>query len=156
MTTAITKTRKPGSGRITKWNETYIDKVEDYLNDCTREQTKLASVEGYVRYVGIVKDTAYNWIKKYPEFASAIQKITDRQKEQLMEDGFYGGKEVNANMGIFLLKVNHGMIPNESKISINTQGETKILVVPNELIGKYGLSQNTEHSGPEQGEVQSS
>lgn len=35
-------------------------------------------------------------------------------------------------------------------------GEVKILVVPPELIGKYGISQHTEPSGPEQGEIQGS
>lgn len=144
-------TKHPG-GAPTKYKQTYIQEVDNYLESCSRDQTQLASVEAFARRAKVNRDTIYEWSKKHSEFKEAVDKILARQKEQLMEDGFYGGKEVNANMGIFLLKVNHGMIPNENKISIQAN-EAKVLVVPSELIGKYGISQNTESSSTEPSEI---
>lgn len=37
-----------------------------------------------------------------------------------MDDGMYGGKEVNAGMAIFLLKANHGMKEDPS-VQVNQQ-----------------------------------
>jgi hypothetical protein len=51
-----------------------------------------------------------------------------------MDDGMYGGKEVNAGMAVFLLKANHGMKDDQSPTSftqINIGGggkETKEIV----------------------------
>lgn len=48
-----------------------------------------------------------------------------------------------------------GRLSDKKNTDVNIN-EVKILVVPPELIGKYGISQHTVDSGPEQGEVQSS
>jgi len=39
-----------------------------------------------------------------------------------MNDGLYGGKEVNSTMAIFLLKANHGLIE-KSALDLTTDGE---------------------------------
>ena len=43
-----------------------------------------------------------------------------KQKQQLIDDGLYGGKKVNAAMAIFLLKANHGM-SDGNNIQVNIQ-----------------------------------
>ena len=48
-----------------------------------------------------------------------------------------------------------GRLKEKSEASVNID-QVKILVIPPELIGKYDISQNTEPSSPEQGQVQNS
>lgn len=99
----------PG-GRPTKYiPETIYPKIEEYITSCGKEQTSLPTVEGLAIALDVNPDTLFTWAKLYPEFSESIKKILALQKKQLMDDGMYGGKEVNAGMAIFLLKANHGM-----------------------------------------------
>jgi len=100
---------KHAGGRPTKYNPDVFNKIEVYLGSCGREQTSLPTVEGLAQYLGITSETIRQWSKEYPEFSSTIKGLVDKQKQQLMDDGMYGGKEVNAAMAIFLLKANHNM-----------------------------------------------
>lgn len=102
-------------GRPTKYSPAVFDKIEEYLSMCGREQTSLPTVEGLAMKLDVTTETIYQWAKKYPGFSDTIKKIAERQKQQLMDDGMYGGKEVNAAMAIFLLKVNHGMRDGDTK-----------------------------------------
>jgi len=52
--------------------------------------------------------TEYGVSEGAKEFSVYIKILADKQKNQLMNDGLYGGKEVNSTMAIFLLKVIHG------------------------------------------------
>ena len=76
---------------------------------CGREQTSLPSVEGLAIFLDINPDTLYEWAKKHKEISEYLKKVATKQKQQLMDDGLYGGKEVNAGMAIFLLKAIHRM-----------------------------------------------
>lgn len=146
---------KHAGGRPTKYiPDIVFPIIDEYLESCGRENTELPTVEGLAEKLGIVKDTIYQWSEKYPEFSDYLKKVADKQRNQLINDGMYGGKEVNASMAIFLLKAIHGM-KDGSQPSVNIQ-EAKILVLPPELIGKYDISQNTERGGPEQGEISGS
>lgn len=100
---------KHAGGRPTKYSSDVFNKIEEYLDMCSREQTKLPSVEGLAIYLDVNKTTLFEWDKKYPEFSNSLKKLADKQKEQLIDDGMYGGKEVNASMAIFLLKAIHGL-----------------------------------------------
>ena len=94
-------------GRPTKYLPDIIyPKIEEYISSCGREQTSLPTVEGLALHLNVNPDTLFEWAKKYPEFSESIKKILSLQKKQLIDDGMYGGKDVNAAMAIFLLKVN--------------------------------------------------
>lgn len=124
-------------GRPTKYIPDIIHPlINEYIESCGKEQTELPSVEGLALKLGVNTDTLFEWNKKHPEFSVYLKKIAQKQKNQLMNDGMYGGKEVNASMAIFLLKAIHGLKDN-SGININ---EAKILVMPTELIGKYKIA----------------
>lgn len=101
---------KRPEGRPTKYIPSEIfPKTEEYISSCGRENTELPTVEGLAAKLGVTSETIRQWTSEYPEFSLTIKKLSDKQKEQLMNDGLYGGKEVNAAMAIFLLKANHGM-----------------------------------------------
>lgn len=114
---------KRPEGRPTKYLPDIIyPKIEEYISGCGREQTLLPTVEGLALYLDVNADTLYEWSNKHPAFSETIKKILMQQKTQLMNDGMYGGKEVNSTMAIFLLKVNHGMNEAPSTLlQVNTQ-----------------------------------
>ena len=98
----------PG-GRPTKYNPSFIAEVDDYLQTTGREQTKLPTKQGFALQIGVDDDTLVEWGKIYPEFSAALKKLMQVQAEQLINDGIYGGKEVNATIVKLLLQNNHGM-----------------------------------------------
>ena len=98
----------PG-GRPSKYDPINIIKVVDYLKTTGREQTKLPTVEGFAIYLGVSKKTLYNWADEHKEFLHALDELMTYQAEQLINDGIYGGKEVNATIVKLLLQNNHGM-----------------------------------------------
>jgi hypothetical protein len=101
---------KHAGGRPTKYIPNLIQpKIEEYLSGCGREQTELPTVEGLALKLDVNTTTIWEWDKKYPEFSNYLKKLAEKQKNQLMNDGMYGGKEVNAGMAIFLLKAIHGL-----------------------------------------------
>lgn len=103
-------------GRPTKYDPFYIGLIDEYISTTGKEQMTLPKREGYAKYAHINLDTIVEWEKIHPDFSVAINRLDQAQKEQLMDDGLYGGKEVNSTMAIFLLKVNHGMIETEKRI----------------------------------------
>lgn len=94
----------------TTYKPEYCDEVEKYMKHTGRENQELPTVEGFARHLGLWRSTLYDWENLYPDFKQALDVLRSAQKEQLMNDGLYGGKEVNSTMAIFLLKVNHDMI----------------------------------------------
>lgn len=111
-------------GRPTDYLESFCDEVAIYLESTGREQTTLPSLEGFAKHIDVSVDTITDWQVKYPDFLRAIKQIKERQKQQLMDDGLYGGKEVNSSMAIFLLKANHDMIETERKQIVGADNKT--------------------------------
>lgn len=104
--------------------------IDEYLAQCGKEQMTLPTRIGFAKFIGVQRQLVLDWEKAkdaegnliHTEFKEALEKIDDAQKQQLMDDGLYGGKEVNSTMAIFLLKVNHDMIE-KSALDLTSQGE---------------------------------
>lgn len=103
-------------GRPTKYNSSMIDIASDYISRCSREATELPTIEGLALELGVDDETIGLWAQKDKAFSAAVKDLKSKQKQQLMNDGLYGGKEVNSTMAIFLLKVNHEMVETEKRI----------------------------------------
>ena len=95
--------------RPTEYDPIFVDKLKDYLETTGREQTSLPTIEGFAIYLDVVKSTLYEWAKEHKEFSNALREILLRQAKQLIDDGIYGGKEVNSTIVKLLLQANHGM-----------------------------------------------
>ena len=111
-----------------------IQVAEDYINSCGREATELPTIEGLALELGINDETVGLWGKAHSEFGEVVRDLKLKQKAQLMNDGLYGGKEINTPMAIFLLKVNHDMIE-KSAMDFTSGGdkiEAPILYIPAE------------------------
>ncbi len=110
---------KKKEGRPTKYIPDVIyPKIEEYLAMCGKENMELPTVEGLAIHLGVNPDTIFEWNKVHPEFSDNLKKIAALQKNQLMNDGMYGGKEVNSSMAIFLLKAVHGLKDNEGQVNV--------------------------------------
>lgn len=124
-----------------KYNEETIPLATEYLNSCGNENMELPTVEGLALKLGIDDDTLVRWAEKYDEFREIYKKLKMLQKVQLINGGMYGGKEVNASMFIFLLKVNHNMIET-SKLSLGGQVDTGLSEVASALTKIYEDNNN--------------
>ncbi len=113
-------------GRPTRYDTTVLTKLDEYISKCGREATELPTNEGFAEYLDVDTDTLVDWKKKHKEFSVASKRLMDKQKNQLINDGLYGGKEVNPAVAIFLLKVNHGMMETD-KHEIETRGSFIIM-----------------------------
>jgi hypothetical protein len=100
---------KHAGGRPTIYDPIFIEKVDDYLKTTGKEQTSLPTIEGFAIYLDVSRDSLYEWAKKYPEFSDTLKRIETIQKQQLIDDGIYGGKEVNASIVKLMLMNNHHM-----------------------------------------------
>lgn len=98
----------PG-GRPTKYNPQIITQTNEYIKSCGREQMTLPTIQGLAIKLCVNKTTIYEWAKENPEFSNAIDKLMDYQAQQLINDGIYGGKEINAPIVKLMLMNNHGM-----------------------------------------------
>jgi hypothetical protein len=97
-------------GRPSKYDPKYIEEVDRYLAETGGSNMHLPKVESFAIRVGASKKALYAWAKKHPRFRNALMKIKLYQAQQLIDDGIYGGKEVNSTIVKLLLMNNHGMM----------------------------------------------
>lgn len=101
--------KKAPVGRPTKYDPILVDKAKNYLSMCGREQTKLPTKQGLALFLGVDDETLNEWAKEHKEFSATLKELMLTQAEQLINDGIYGGKEVNSTIVKLLLQNNHGM-----------------------------------------------
>ena|ERR1035437_4456671 len=100
---------KHAGGRPTKYEDRFVDGVDEYLLIKNKENTSLPTKQGLALWLDVDEDTLNNWAKEHKEFFGALKKLMLKQAEQLIDDGIYGGKEVNSTIVKLLLQNNHGM-----------------------------------------------
>lgn len=125
--------QKKKMGRPTKYDPGFVTKVDEYLKMCGREQTMLPTLEGFSVYLDISMDALEDYREKYADFSGSLERITKYQKIQLINDGIYGGKEVNSTIVKLMLQNNHGM---RERNDITTNDKS----IPAPIYG--GLSKN--------------
>lgn len=131
-------------GRPTKYTPEMVDIANEYIERCSREATELPTIEGLALLLGVDDERIGEYAKKYPEFDATIKALKDKQKNQLINDGMYGGKEVNATMAIFLLKANHNMIETERKLLAGDNTQSPINIDITGILDKvYGSNKST-------------
>lgn len=111
--------------RPTKYKPEFVEEVDKYLIKTGGGQGHLPTIEGFALFIDVNKDTLYEWKKKYPEFSDSLERLMLKQAVQLIDDGIYGGKEVNATIIKLMLQNNHGM-----KERTDTTTNSKDLPVP--------------------------
>lgn len=113
------------AGRPTDYNSEILSKAWEYVDSCedtteqivtgqsekgfttfgTKVTVKLPSIEGLALYIGVHKDTVYEWEKIHDEFSDVINVLRSKQAERLINNGLSG--DYNANIAKLLLS-KHG------------------------------------------------
>lgn len=125
-----------------KYSPEMVQKVHDYLQTTGKEQMHLPKIQSLALFLGVNRDTLYTWEKEHEEFKEALEIVRMKQAEQLIDDGIYGGKEVNAAIVKLMLENNHGMRGEEQGGTItliyNIHNDNRLLQVnepPAQAIG---------------------
>lgn len=96
-------------GRPTKYREEFNEELDKYLETTGKEQMSLPTIQGFALWLKVDSDTLNNWAKVHISFFGTLKRLKELQAKQLIDDGIYGGKEVNATIIKLLLQNNHGM-----------------------------------------------
>ncbi len=115
-------------GRPTKYDPSFVKAIEEYIATTGREQTALPTKQGLALWLNVNTDTLLEWGKEHKEFSVALEKLMYKQAEQLINDGIYGGKEVNSTIVKLLLQNNHGM-KERTESDVNFKGEPSAITI---------------------------
>jgi len=96
-------------GRPIEYSEDIITKAREYLTGCidkieeyhkTRGEksdtydrlvrVKIPTIEGLAVYLGINRDTVYDWEKKYDAFSDILENLRAEQADRLLNNGLSG------------------------------------------------------------------
>lgn len=122
------KEDKKERGRPSKYDSSFIDEVQKYLDEAqdrtdkevesenemtgrTRYQrvwtVNLPTVEGFARRIGVNKTTLYEWAQVDEDFSNALGLILTEQKTRLINKGL--SNDYNPTITKLILSSNHGM-----------------------------------------------
>ena len=95
--------------RPIEYNQSYIAKAKEYLNLCVDEEiqvvkqssdkyemydnklkVKLPTKGGLAVYLGVARETLYDWASKYDEFSDIMEELGAIQEERLINNGISG------------------------------------------------------------------
>ena len=110
-----------GMGRPTEYKPEYVKKVLDYIDTCGTHNARLPKRVDIALMLDCHKETLIEWGKKHEDFSDALTRVDMTQEGQLIDDGIYGGKEVNPPV-IKLLLSNHGYVET-SKADVTSGGK---------------------------------
>jgi hypothetical protein len=96
-------------GRPSKYEERFNEELDKYLETTGKENMSLPTIQGFSLWLNVNDETLTEWAKRYPDFSATLGRLKKLQAKQLIDDGIYGGKEVNATIVKLLLQNNHGM-----------------------------------------------
>lgn len=138
MTLRYNYTKK--TGRPSKYDPSFNDELDKYLATTGKEQTSLPTIQGFALWLGVDSDTLGNWANTkdekgeliYPDFFGTLKRLKEIQAQQLIDDGIYGGKEVNATIVKLLLQNNHGM-----KERNDTTSDDKPIKMPEKMYVEF-------------------
>ncbi len=120
--------------------------VEDFT---LKRKVSVPSIEGLAYFLGISRDTVYDWKEKYPEFSYIIRKLQDKQTRVLIDKGLSG--EYNSTISKVLL-AKQGY-KDESTLDLNNTGKPLTNLTPEQ---QSVLDKLTEKSHAQSGSVEES
>ena len=85
-------------GRPEKYKPEFVNELDIYLSTTGREQTSLPTIQGFALHLGVDDETLTEWAKRHPKFSATFKRLKQIQAKQLIDDGIYGGKEVNSTI----------------------------------------------------------
>lgn len=112
-------------GRPTSYNETIVPKTIEYIDSCVddleKKKVNIPTIEGLAIYLGIHRDTIYEWVSKYPEFSDIFEKVKQEQANRLLNNGLAG--TYNSTIAKMILSGKHGYIE-KTESDVTSKGES--------------------------------
>jgi hypothetical protein len=138
------------AGRPTTYSEEMLDKAKEYLASCEDIETerevgqkieyrlnvKLPTIQGLAVYLGVSRDSIYEWSSKYPEFSDTIEQIITAQADKLINQGLAGN--YNSTIAKLMLSSNHNM-REKSDTDVTTGGNPVNFVLSDVIANKNGI-----------------
>lgn len=124
---------KHAGGRPTKYRPEFVEELDNYLETTGKEQMSLPTIQGFALWLDVDDETLTEWTKKHLEFSATLSRLKKLQAQQLINDGIYGGKEVNATIIKLLLQNNHGMRERQDVTSDDEKIESLVVYKPEKL-----------------------
>lgn len=131
---------KNKGGRPSEYTKDILKLVKEYLSECQDEEIQLVkqansekgyemyenklkvnlpTIEGLAIYLGINRDTIYDWCTKHPEFSDMIDRLRMEQSNRLINNGLTGDYQP---MIVKLLLGKHGY-KEQSETDLTSKGE---------------------------------
>lgn len=121
------------AGRPPEYNEETLKKAQVYLDSCNDHSLNIGTPEkpnmvhnvkiptkgGLAKYLGINRDTIYDWSSKYPEFSDIIEALGSEQEDRLINNSLAG--TYNPTIAKVLL-TKHGY-NDKTETDITTKGD---------------------------------
>lgn len=130
-------------GRPSEYRDSFCGELDKYLSTTGKLQTSLPTKQGFALWLGVDDETLNEWAKVHKEFSATLRKLMLLQAQQLIDDGIYGGKEVNATIVKLLLQNNHGM---KERLDQTTNDESIYQQLTDEQLDRI-ISSKTKQTG---------
>jgi len=128
--------------RPTTYTAEMLSKTNEYLLLCEdteieregnrggteyRLNVKLPTIEGLSVYLGVARDTLYEWATKHEEFSDTLDSLRAEQADKLINNGLSGS--YNSTIAKLMLSSNHGMREKSDVTSDGKEFPTPIVTI---------------------------
>lgn len=117
--------------RPTDYTPELLERARQYISDIDG----LPQVAGMARFLGVSRDTLYEWAKIHDEFSDIFENVKAAQEEMLIEKGLSG--DFNSTITKLMLS-KHGY-----RESQDVTSDGKPLILPSALITKNDSASST-------------
>jgi len=121
------------AGRPTTYSQEMLQKAKEYLLQCEDQEiekgtsekpvyslkVKLPTKGGLARFLGVNRDTLYQWSQEHEEFSDIMEQVSAEQEDKLINNGLSG--DYNPTIAKVLL-TKHGY-SDKLETDITTKGE---------------------------------
>ena len=142
-------------GRPTTYSEEMLSKTNEYLLSCEdvemeREGTrgfeyklnvKLPTIEGLSVYLGVSRDSLYEWATKHKDFSDTLDSLRAEQADKLINNGLSGS--YNSTIAKLMLSSNHGM-REKSDVTTNDKDLPSPIMNLNEILRNNSTTQDSD------------
>lgn len=102
---AKTHIKMPKIGRPTEFNENTVKMVEKYIKDDFKKDEIVPTITGLAIYLGITRQTIYDWSSKNEEFSDIMGILMTTQEKRLLSGSLTN--KLNTKIATLML-VKHG------------------------------------------------